>query len=78
MVYESYAAEAEEGAVHSREDLCKHSLLNDDLVSYRNGLNGLIAGMDPDAKISQEELEFLVRRQLNHSKKLAFEMMQYH
>ena len=33
MVYESYATEAEEGAIFSREDLCTLRLQNDDIVS---------------------------------------------
>ena len=78
LVYESYATEAEEGAMYNREDLYRLRLQNDDLVRFRNGLNALLAGMDPDAKIGTDELEFLARRQLRHSKTLAFGMMLYH
>ena len=77
LVYESYATEAEEGAKFNGEDLYRLRLQNDDLVGFRNGLNALLAGMDPDAKVGTDELEFLVRRQLKHSKVLAFEMMLY-
>ena len=64
LVYESYATEAEEGAMYTREDQYRLRLQNDDLVSFRNGLHVLIAGMDPDSQISKDELEFLVRRHL--------------
>ena len=63
--------------MYNREDLYRLRLENDDLASFRNGLNGLLAGMDPDAKISTEEIEYLVRRQLRHSKILSYEMMLY-
>ena len=58
MAYESYATEAEEGAMHTREDIYMHRLTNGDHVSYRNGIKGLLAGMDPDVPLSQSQLDY--------------------